>query len=791
MAREIQLHSSILKAWDYANKQAMMAESERIQAAHFLLAVFILMDYEDGIDYNNLPGEESESTRKEVQDAIKECKGRIGLSDDDLTRTRRGIQKKLLLFQPSFDTTHTLHRSDEMRRIFHKCSQEAVDNGRPDITLPDLFNMLLQNIPEDLYPIFEGVPNIKSSGAKTLVGQPQHQHRPQAAADQKTPAIDQMGRDLTALAKEGKLPPIVGRKSEMTMAARFLMRTSKQNVILVGPAGVGKTAVVEGLAQQFVKENAPDYLRNLRIVQINIADLVAGTRYRGDMEERLKRLLEEAAGDPNLVLFLDEIHLVMKSGGAGDSAMDIANILKPALSRDQIRCIGATTTEEFERYIKEDSAFMRRFQVIHIGESTPDETLQICQTIARHIEEVQKVRFDPSAVESAVALSVNYIHDRYLPDKAIDLLENAAAYAKVTSLSFREIPVTQEYPLITGAEIRKVLEEQYGINVQVSDLLDTTRIGNLLHLRVIGQDAAVDQVVEVLNAAAFRPSASARPLSVMLLTGPTGVGKTYMAECLEEAIFNTRGTQLLRLNMNEYKEPYDLSRLTGAAPGLIGHDRPGALYGFVAEHSQGVILLDEFEKAHPDVMEFFMQIFDKGESIDSRGHQANFRQFIFILTSNLSSAAAAKKGMGFLQLETKQNDKPDLKEVFRKYFPPELLGRMDRIIEFKELAMEDYKTLLRQYVDDLSRKLAGRQIRAILLDSIYQNMGTNIAIPIDGVRGFQRWFENTFSLPLENWINNHPKPNSPVIKFTWENMRVVMYVRNANDPMETEILFEP
>ncbi len=588
-----------------------------------------------------------------------------------------------------------------------------------------------------------------------------------------TPYLNRFSRDLTALAREGRLATVVGRSKEIKMLARYLQRTSKRNVIVIGDAGVGKTALVEGLAQQIVSKSAPDFLRALRIVQLTVADLIAGAKYRGDMEARIQRILQEAMADPYLVLFLDEIHLVMKSGG-GEAPMDIANILKPALVGEDFRCIGATTTEEFERYIKNDTAFMRRFQVLRVGEPSQEHTLLICHEWARRIERIQEVIIEDVAIEAAVTLSARLIRERSLPDKAIDLLENAAAFVKVSSLTFRNRVPTKEPPRIGRQEIEVVLEEQYGISASASGALDTAKVESVLRAELVGQDEAITALVEALAALGTKKDDAPRPLGVFMFTGPTGIGKTFVAECIGRALFGADGRALGRFNMSEYKERHELARLIGAPPGFVGHEQQGAIFRFVETNPQGLILLDEMEKAHPEIQDYFLQIFDKGEATDSRGRTAHFRRHLFVMTCNVVAVGNTKPKIGFHAGEEKlpadQSKAVDVQ--LSQHFRREFLARVDRIIAFHSLTADDYRILLdRRLVAFAEQVEQQHETRLEITDAAKQPLCALCADQEEGARGFIRLFERIFVAALFDHIKTGPKQG--VIRVGWGESRPV------------------
>ncbi len=548
-----------------------------------------------------------------------------------------------------------------------------------------------------------------------------------------TPSLDLLGRDLTQAAREGRLGPVLGRREEILALARHLHRTSKRNVLVVGDAGVGKTAVVEGFAQ-WVVTGAAAPMDRLRVVQLSVGDIIAGARHRGDLEERVQGILKDATSDPGVVLFLDEIHLAL-SGGEG---ADLANLLKPALAREDFRCVGATTTAEYDRFLKSDAAFIRRFQLLRVEEPDLDTAVEICRGWARRIEERQGVAVSKEAIEAAVRLSHELIRDRALPDKAIDLLENTATRATLSTLSPHAVVPTKQRPVLGAREVESALEAQYGISVRPEGDAATARARSILEERLVGQRNAIGQVVRGLEAcdAARRGE---RPRGVLLFTGPTGVGKTFAAELLAEALFGAGA--LFRINMNELKERHELARLTGAPPGFVGHEAGSSLFLHTQRNPQGLVLLDEAEKAHPEVQDWFLQVFDKGSATDPHGRLADFRQQIFVLTCNLGAEEESER-IGFAAAAPPEGASPPHAsatdagpEQLRAHFRPEFLARVDRVVAFGSLGPEDYRELL-------TRELGARGVASPLPDAVVDDLLSRCVAARQGIRGFRRIFED-------------------------------------------------
>lgn len=656
--RRIGVHPSFSLSLAIANGEACQAGAKVVRPAHFLLASLIIIDdgYAQAAEALRLDG----VAQRAVAEAARECRGWLEMTDDEVTTARRALRGALR--EGDARPVRVLPRSGDSEYVLQKAGRRLVRMGAEQLSLVHLFHALLDELPDEganlvrpgvLPDLSELPPPPRSAYNISIIdGDPEAPAGALpagpdgAGAPSPTPTIDALGRDLTALAREGLLPDVIGREAEMTAVARYLTRTSKRNVIITGEAGVGKSAVVEGLARRLAADSAPEFLRRLRIVQINVGDLLAGAKYRGDLEDRIKAVAAEAAAAPDVVLFFDEIHLLKSGSGAGSPA-DIANLLKPALANDGIRCMGATTNDEFERYLSGDPAFTRRFQVIRLAEPTEEEALAICRHVARKIEAAQRVRIEDTAVAAAVSLSARHIRGRALPDKAIDLLENAATYVKVTSLTFSDPAPAQDAPTVGREHVVSVLEDQYGFTVEHADVLDAEGAAAALRAELVGQEEAVAALVESIATLARRPPASGRPLGVFMFTGPTGVGKTKSAECLAQTLF--RGdAAFARFNMNEYKERHDLARLVGAPPGFVGHENTGALFRFAAANPQGLVLLDEMEKAHPEIQDFFLQIFDNGRARDSRGREADFSHHLFVMTCNVTSRDASAQDIGFM-----------------------------------------------------------------------------------------------------------------------------------------------
>jgi ATP-dependent Clp protease ATP-binding subunit ClpA len=688
-----------------------MAGEAEISPVHFLLGVLKVVDpgFIRSLAELDVPDEAVREIKAQSRESLK----LIGKSSLWVMQTRRSLRERCRKNGGQETKPAMLHRSATSRELFRRATDEALAAREDSLTLVHLLSALLADLPEAARP-FLG--DIQISPAQieepqspaNQANQAEGHIRGQTGIKNSTSEIELLGRDLTALARKGRLQEAIGRNEEMKTIARHLQRTSKRNVLMIGEAGVGKTAILEGLACRFAHPDAPDFLKKIRIVQVNLADIVAGTTFRGDLEKRLQALVKEVCDDPDIVLFLDEIHLAV--GGGVGGTMDIANILKPALAREEFRCVGATTTEEYERHIKKDSAFLRRFQLLRVNEPSQEDAIQIAQAWAKRIEAKQGITFEPTAPQDAVALSAKWIRNRQLPDKAIDLLENAATFVKVTSLSFKKTLPSKQFPLVGKQQLVAVLEEQWGIHVDSTKHWDAKWLAESLSSEVLGQEKAITQISEALANAAELQEERPKPRAVLLFTGPTGTGKTFTAEVLAKKLFDGQAGRLGRFNMGEYKERHELSRLIGAPPGFIGHDQPGSLFRFMEQWPEGVILLDEMEKAHPEIQDYFLQISDRGETLDSRGRKQDFRPYVFIMTTNIASAET-KNLIGFHGTPTADNFSvapPAPTQFFRQEF----LARIDAVVPFQRIEARAFSQALERWLGRLSDTL-GFQVRLI------------------------------------------------------------------------------
>lgn len=593
--------------------------------------------------------------------------------------------------------------------------------------------------------------------------------------------------DLNERAKQGKIDPVIGRTNEINRVIQILSRRNKNNPVLIGEPGVGKTAIAEGLAQRIVENDVPEILKNCHIISLNMSSMVAGTKYRGEFEERLKKVIEEVKKHPEWILFIDELHTLV-GAGATEGSMDAANIMKPALARGELRCIGATTLKEYKKYIEKDAALERRFQPVKVGEPTNEETVQILQGLRDKYEAFHKVKIPDEAIKEAVRLSSRYITDRFQPDKAIDVIDEAAAKirmeassapkglkqkedelaniqkekeAAVSAQNFEKAAVyrdqakklsdeienlkkdwkgaDQDHLAVTPEDIAEVVAKWTGIPLQNLTQSDSERLLHLedeLHKRVVGQEEAVHAVAKAIRRARAGMKDPHRPIGSFMFLGTTGVGKTELAKALAECMFGSEKA-LIRFDMSEFMEKHEVSRLVGAPPGYVGYDEGGQLTDAVRKNPYSVILFDEVEKAHADFFNILLQVLDDGRLTDGQGRTVDFTNTVIIMTSNLGSTLLREhtKSMGFTA-EHKEGETTDFEEIkgkimdtVKRTFRPEFINRIDEIIVFHPLTEDDLKKIVRLLMVKVEKKMDSMHVALKVSDKAFEQIikdGTDV-----------------------------------------------------------------
>ena len=635
-----------------------------------------------------------------------------------------------------------------------------------------------------------------------------------------TNTLNQFGEDLTKKAGEGKLDPIVGRKEEIERVIQILSRRTKNNPCLIGEPGVGKTAVVEGLAQKIVNGDVPEILKDKRVVTMDISSMVAGAKYRGDFEERIKKALEEVKKAGDVILFIDEMHTIV-GAGAAEGAIDAANILKPLLARGEIQLVGATTLNEYRKYIEKDSALERRFSPVTVNEPTEKDTITILKGIRDKYEAHHGVKITDQAIDAAVKMSTRYINDRFLPDKAIDLIDEAASRAKLktytepenlkkleeeieetrknkeeavrtqkfekaASLRDKEKELKEKYEKeqkkwknkntkqitdITEENIAEVIASWTGIPAKKITEDENQRLKNLeknLHERVIGQNEAVEAVSKAIRRGRVGLKDPKRPIGSFLFLGPTGVGKTELSKALAESLFGDENA-MIRVDMSEYMEPHSVSKLIGSPPGYVGFDEGGQLTEKIRRKPYSVILFDEIEKAHPDVMNMLLQILEDGRLTDSQGRTVNFKNTVIIMTSNIGARLITdKKLLGFVQSENKNEEenkeyeqtKKEVMEALKKELRPEFINRIDEIIVFHKLTDEEIDKIIDIMLKEVINRLADQKIKIELEPEVKKLIASKGIDKNFGARPLRRTIQNVLEDRLaEEILDGNLKKN--------------------------------
>ena len=607
--------------------------------------------------------------------------------------------------------------------------------------------------------------------------------------------LDQYGTDLTALAKKGKIDPVIGRDKEIARVIEILNRRTKNNPVLIGEAGVGKTAVVEGLAQEIVDGSVPAKLQKKRIISLNVVSLVQGTGIRGQFEQRMEQLIKELQQNDDIILFIDEIHEIVGAGNA-EGGMDAGNIIKPALARGELQLVGATTIKEY-RDIEKDSALARRFQPVEVKEPSIDETTRILRGIQKRYEDYHHVHYTDDAIESAAKLSARYIQDRFLPDKAIDLLDeagsrmnltipyidkdkmqeriNAAEQLKEEALKNEDYEKAAYYrdqidkykkvkdqkvdpdksPVITSKIMNKIVEEKTGIPVGDIQKQEENQLQNLasdLKAHVIGQDKAVDKVARAIRRNRIGFNKSGRPIGSFLFVGPTGVGKTELAKQLAKQMFGSEDA-MIRFDMSEYMEQYSVSKLIGSAPGYVGYEEAGQLTEQVRHNPYSLILLDEIEKAHPDVLNLFLQILDDGRLTDSQGRTVSFKDTIIIMTSN-AGQGIKNASVGFAA-ENEDESNESARNNMSQFFKPEFLNRLDDVIEFNELTKPDLLKIVDLMLANTNNMVKDQGLHIDVTDAAKEKLVDEGFNPALGARPLRRTIQEEIEDKVADYKLDH------------------------------------
>jgi ATP-dependent Clp protease ATP-binding subunit ClpC len=765
------LSTGAMLTWQIAASEASVLKHQFIEKEHLLLGILslkkVLMLRQD-IDLDPQSRQVVQAENDIIEDLL--CGFKL-----DATLLRRQVRNEL--GQGNFDRIEkVVHRSEACKRLFERADEFAISVREISCLClmaaildepGNIINRVLSIMGVKQEDLFRKILDNTAKGQGIAGKEPiEDQTGTQKVAQNGTPYLDRFGRNLTKEAAEGKLGPFIGRRKELLQVIQTLVRRSKNNPILVGEAGVGKTAIVEALAVRVAQGKDSQVLGGKRIIELSIGTLVAGTKYRGEFEERLTCIIEEVRTHPEVIVFIDEIHNVLGAGKA-EGSVDAANIMKPALSRGNLCCIGATTISEYRRYIESDSAFERRFDKITINEPSGEETIEILKGIRKKLEEHHGINITDHALEVAVDLSIRFDWDHQLPDKAIDLVDKAASRTRIPILSTvgdtskdkdkvnKKTGDVPKYAEVTDLTIAEVLSEKIGVPLEViaGHLEGMTELHLLemeptLKKQIVGQDEAIRLVCQRLLMAHAGLSKRRGPLAVFLFLGPTGVGKTELAKSLAKFLFGSE-SDMIRFDMSEYMEEHSAAKLIGSPPGYIGHEQEGQLTGKLRTKPYSVVLLDEIEKAHHRVSDMFLQIFDEGRLTDSKGRTADARNAIFIMTSNI---VPGKKEVGF-GYKDKEEPIVALSSAIKGRFRIEFINRIDEQIVFRSLSKGDIIKILKPILDEICSSLKKKYKVTLKFSEEVQDFIAETGYSTQyGARELNRTVERLIQVPLSNLV---------------------------------------
>jgi ATP-dependent Clp protease ATP-binding subunit ClpA len=720
---EVSLHMAFV--------EARQQRHEFITVEHLLLA---LLDNPSASEVLRACAANLDDLRKSLTQFIKENTPTVGGADEVDTQPTLGfqrvIQRAIMHVQSTGNGKKEVTGANVLVAIFGEKDSHAVYYlHQQGVTRLDVVNFIAHGIrksdpPEPTKAQGESGSSSSSEGDKD------------EGDSGKGSPLDQYTQNLNQAARDGRIDPLIGREHEVERVVQILCRRRKNNPLLVGEAGVGKTAIAEGLAWRITQGEVPDVLAESTVYSLDMGALLAGTKYRGDFEQRLKGVLKQLKDQPHAVLFIDEIHTLIGAGAASGGTLDASNLLKPALSSGQIKCIGATTFTEYRGIFEKDAALSRRFQKVDVAEPTVEQTVEILKGLKSRFEEHHGVKYDVGALQAAAELSAKYINDRHLPDKAIDVIDEVGAAQRV-------LPKNKQKKRITRSEVEDIVAKIARIppaSVTSDDRSKLKTLDRDLKSVVFGQDAAIDALAGAIKMARSGLGKPDKPIGAFLFSGPTGVGKTEVAKQLAYIL----GIDLLRFDMSEYMERHAVSRLIGAPPGYVGFDQGGLLTEAVTKKPHCVLLLDEIEKAHPDVFNVLLQVMDHGTLTDNNGRKADFRNVIIVMTTNAGAEAMQKSTIGFTNARETGDEMGDLKRMFT----PEFRNRLDSIVSFRALDEDIILRVVDKFLLQLEGQLGEKKVDVTFTDALRKHLGKKGFDPLMGARPMQRLIQDTIRRAL-------------------------------------------
>ncbi len=679
---------------------------------------------------------------------LRACGADLAILVDDLSEFLEATTPLIPEDQPERETQPTLG----FQRVIQRAVFHVQSSGRQEVTGANVLVALFsEQESQAVYFLKQqrisriDVVNYISHGISKIEGQeeqvnPQHDNEDAAADKQEATPLESYATNLNKEAKKGNIDPLIGRDDELLRVTQILSRRRKNNPLLVGEAGVGKTAIAEGLAKKIVDGDVPDVLENAVVYSLDMGALLAGTKYRGDFEKRLKALLADLQKQANSILFIDEIHTIIGAGAASGGVMDASNLLKPMLSSGQLRCVGSTTFQEYRGIFDKDRALSRRFQKVDILEPSVEDTYKILKGLKERFEEHHDLRYNDKALRTAAELSARYITDRFMPDKAIDVIDEAGAAQRLVAPSKRKKVIGQTEIEAVIAQIARIPPK----TVSRSDKDSLLNLETNLRRVVFGQDAAITALSTAIKMSRAGLQQGQKPIGSFLFSGPTGVGKTEVSRQLAEIL----GLELIRFDMSEYMERHTVSRLIGAPPGYVGYDQGGLLTEAVTKHPHAVLLLDEIEKAHPEVFNLLLQVMDHGTLTDNNGRKADFRNVILIMTTNAGAQIMSRASIGF----TTQDHSSDGMEELKKLFSPEFRNRLDSIIQFGELPREVVYTVLDKFLVELQVQLDDKKVHIEVDDEARELLVEKGYDRAMGARPMARVIQELIKKPLADLV---------------------------------------
>ena len=715
---EVSLHMAFV--------DARQKRHEFITVEHLLLA---LLDNPTAAEVMRAVGANVEDLRKNLIQFIAEHTPMVAGTDDVDTQPTLGfqrvIQRAIMHVQSSSNGKKEVTGANVLVAIFGEKDSHAVYYlHQQGITRLDVVNFISHGITK------------QPDATKEKAAAGNEKEETEAESEGKSSPLENYTLNLNKAAAEGKIDPLIGRELELERVIQTLCRRRKNNPLLVGEAGVGKTAIAEGLAKRIVEGEVPEILKDCVVYSLDMGALLAGTKYRGDFEQRLKGVLKKITGNPNAIMFIDEIHTLIGAGAASGGTLDASNLLKPALSSGQLKCIGATTYTEFRGVFEKDHALSRRFQKIDVNEPSVDETVQILRGLKSRFEEHHGIKYSSAAITTAAELSARYINDRQLPDKAIDVIDEAGAAQRI-------LPKSKQKKVIGKTDIEEIIAKIARIpphNVSSDDRSKLQTLDRDLKNVVFGQDKAIEALAAAIKMARSGLGSPTKPIGSFLFSGPTGVGKTEVAKQLAY----TMGIELIRFDMSEYMERHAVSRLIGAPPGYVGFDQGGLLTEAISKKPHAVLLLDEIEKAHPDIFNILLQVMDHGTLTDNNGRKADFRNVIIIMTTNAGAESLQKSVIGFTNTKQAGDEMVEIKRLFT----PEFRNRLDAMISFKALDEEIILRVVDKFLMQLEQQLHEKKVEAIFTDTLRKHLAKKGFDPLMGARPMSRLIQETIRKAL-------------------------------------------